>query len=127
MLASLLLVLALSGDGGYDVEPTPMYFDRVIVQDFVDAEQTFIQRQVVLTHRVIHLFTWYDDVGYVYAGWIWAKPGRVFIDNKYPFFQRFNLKWWVIHAKCVEYEVSNRRIEEFRPREQRTIHIEEKP
>lgn len=124
-MSSLILLLALCGDGGYKLQPIVLQFDRAIVQDFLDAEQTEIQRQVVIMYRVVHLFDWYDDVGYVYQGWVLIKPDGYFIDNRYSFFQKFIGKWWELRVEDVEYETSNRRLEESYHRVPRTFQLKE--
>ena len=125
MLASLLLVLALSGDGSYDVDPIPLVFDRAIVQDFLDREQTFIQRQIVIWYRVVHLFNWSDDAGWVYEGWVLIKRDGIFIDKRYPFFEKFILKFWELRVTYVEYEISDRRVEETYNRATRIMRLKE--
>jgi hypothetical protein len=126
VLNGFILVLALCGDGGYRPEPIPLCFDRAIVQDVIDNDESFIQKRYVIRYRVIHLFNWYDDVcNYVYEGWVLVRQDRCFMDHRYPFFQKFIGKWWELRVKSIQYEMSDRRIEETDLRVPKTFQLKE--
>lgn len=108
MLQSLVLILALCGDGGYKPQPIVVCFDHAIVQDMLDIDESLRNKQQVIQWRVIHLLNGYDDTGLVYEGWVLIKGDRFPQNNRYQFFQKFTMKWWELRFISVEQEVSNR-------------------
>ncbi len=113
MLKSLVLILALCGDGGYKPQPIVIRIDRVVVQDYIDTVASLCLKKTVVQFRVMHLLNWYDDAGWIYEGWVLMKQDRYPHDKRYRFFQKFSRKQWEIRMYVVDYEMSERSLEDF--------------